>query len=279
MELDRVADEVLPEHAHLGGVGDQGRQRVVRDLRTGLLDADAEGGHGPVQHRLQLDALELVVDAADAGEVEEVVDERLHAVRAVDRVVDVLIGTLVELSAVAALEELREAGDLAQGLLQVVGGDVRELLQLGVRALQIGRLRVQAQAGLLGERQLAHEAAAHEVDLAAEAAQVGGTGGGDGVLEGAGGDGAGVRAELLQGAGDAAAQPFEDQHGEGGDDQGDRGEHPVPQGHGVREVLNRPGPVRAQAILLAGQGDADGVEGFLAFGGALGDQGRGRSGG
>ncbi|GAA3065978.1 hypothetical protein GCM10020254_06800 [Streptomyces goshikiensis] len=147
------------------------------------------------------------MDAADAGEVEEVVDERLHAVRAVDRVVDVLIGTLVELSAVAALEELREAGDLAQGLLQVVGGDVRELLQLGVRALQIGRLRVQAQAGLLGERQLAHEAAAHEVDLAAEAAQVGGTGGGDGVLEGAGGDGAGVRAELLRGAGDAAAQP------------------------------------------------------------------------
>ncbi len=108
------------------------------------------------------------MDAADAGEVQKVVDEDLHTVRAVDRVFDVLIGPGVQLATVAALEELGEAGDLPQRLLQIVGGDVRELLQLGVGALQVGRLGVETHARLFGERQLPHQTATHEVDLGAE---------------------------------------------------------------------------------------------------------------
>ena len=47
---------------------------------------------------------------------------------------------LVELARVAALEHLAEARDLAQRLLEVVRGDVGELLELGVRALERERL-------------------------------------------------------------------------------------------------------------------------------------------
>ena len=50
-----------------------------------------------------------------------------------------LVGALVELALVALLEHLAEARHLAQRLLQVVRGDVGELLQLGVRAGELGR--------------------------------------------------------------------------------------------------------------------------------------------
>ena len=50
---------------------------------------------------------------------------------------------VVELAAVAALQELQKLRHLAQRLLQVVGGDVGELLQLGVGAAQIERLLVE----------------------------------------------------------------------------------------------------------------------------------------
>ena len=71
--------------------------------------------------------------------VEQVVDERLHPLRAVDGELDVLVRALVELAAVAALEHLGEARDLAQRLLQVVRGDVGELLELLVGALELLR--------------------------------------------------------------------------------------------------------------------------------------------
>lgn len=264
-ELDGVAYQVLPEHAHLGGVGEQGRQRIVGDLRSGLLDADAQLGQGPFQHLVQVDVLVGVVQPPDPGEVEQVVDEGLHAVRPVDREVDVLVGPAVELPSVAPLEELGEAGDLAQRLLQVVGGHVRELLQLGVGALEVRGLRVQTQPGVLAEGQFPQEALSHEVDLMAEAPQVGGTGRGDGVFEVTAGDGTGVRAEPLQRRVDAAAQSFEDQGREDGDEHRDGAEHPVPQGHRVPQVVPHAYAVRTQLFLLAVQGGAYVVEGRLAL--------------
>ena len=82
----------------------------------------------------------LAAAAPDPREREQVVDQRLHPLRAVDGEVDVLVGALVELAAVARLQRLAEARDLAQRLLQVVGGDVGELLELGVGARQLERL-------------------------------------------------------------------------------------------------------------------------------------------
>ena len=71
------------------------------------------------------------------AEREQVVDQHLHALGAVDGELDVLVGPRVELAAVALLQQLAEARDLAQRLLQVVRGDVGELLELGVGALQL----------------------------------------------------------------------------------------------------------------------------------------------
>ncbi len=73
---------------------------------------------------------------------------------------------------VAPLEELGEAGDLAQRLLEVVRGYVRELLQLRVGALEVRGLRVQPRPRLLLEGQFADETPAHGVDLAAEPSQI-----------------------------------------------------------------------------------------------------------
>ncbi len=87
--------------------------------------------------------------AADAGEGEQVVDQALHALRAVDGEADVLVGPLVELPAVAALQELAEAGDLAQRLLQVVARDVGELLEVAVGPLQVAGLVVEPLVDLL----------------------------------------------------------------------------------------------------------------------------------
>ena len=55
-------------------------------------------------------------------------------VRAVDGEADELVGVVVELAPVAAGEELGVARHHAQRLLQVVRGDVGELLELRVRA-------------------------------------------------------------------------------------------------------------------------------------------------
>ena len=56
----------------------------------------------------------------------------MHAVDALDRVADELAGPGVELFPVIPLEQLHAARNGAQRLLQVVGGDVGETLQLGV---------------------------------------------------------------------------------------------------------------------------------------------------
>ena len=72
------------------------------------------------------------VEPPDPGEGEQVVDQRLHPFGAVDREPDVFGTALVELVAVAPLEQLAERGDLPQRLLQIVGGDIGELLEFGV---------------------------------------------------------------------------------------------------------------------------------------------------
>ncbi len=55
-------------------------------------------------------------------------DQLLHALRAVNGVPDKFLGVGVECGVVPLGQQLQVAGDLAQGLLQVVRGDVGELL-------------------------------------------------------------------------------------------------------------------------------------------------------
>ena len=92
----------------------------------------------------------LAVDGPDAVLLrarprvgEQVVDQALHAVHAVDRELDELVRIRVQLAAVTARQQLHVAGHHAQRLGEVVRGDVGELLQVGVRALQLGRAPLQ----------------------------------------------------------------------------------------------------------------------------------------
>ena len=67
---------------------------------------------------------------------EQVLDQPAHAVGAVDGEVDELVGVLVDPAVVAAAQQLQVAGDHPQRLGQVVRGDVGELRELGVGALE-----------------------------------------------------------------------------------------------------------------------------------------------
>ena len=116
-------------------------------------------GRGGQRDLAQVDGLEAGRGAADPGEGQQVVDQPLHALRAVDREPDVLVGPLVELPAVAALQELAEAGDLAQRFLQVVARDVGELLEVAVGPLQVAGLLVEAPVGLLEQVDLVRRCA------------------------------------------------------------------------------------------------------------------------
>ena len=61
----------------------------------------------------------------------------MHAGGAVHRVINKLIGILIQLSPVALGQELGKAGYHAQGFLEVMGGHIGKLLQLCIGALQI----------------------------------------------------------------------------------------------------------------------------------------------
>ena len=115
---------------------------------------------------MAVDGLERAPAAADARELEQVVDELLHPPGAVGGELDVRLRAVVELPLVAPLEHLGEARHLAQRLLQVVRGDVGELLELGVRALQVGRLARQRRLRLAQGGDLGDDAGPHAVDVA-----------------------------------------------------------------------------------------------------------------
>ena len=93
-------------------------------------------------------------EVPDARVGEQVVDQALHAVHAVDREPDELVRVRVELAAVAARQQLHVARHHPQRLREVVRGDVGELLQVGVRALELGRAALElggdAREALLG---------------------------------------------------------------------------------------------------------------------------------
>ena len=106
--------------------------------------------------------------APHAREGEQIVDQDLHPLGPVDGEVDVLIRAVIELPGVAALERLAEAGHLAQRFLQIVRGDVGELLEVGVGSLELDRLVLQMPAGGLGRRELTDDQRAHGLHLAAD---------------------------------------------------------------------------------------------------------------
>ena len=144
-ELHRVADQVLPQHRQQGRVAVDGGKRLLgsHDLGARFLDRGGQVAERGVQRRVEVDLGVRGVQPPDPGEGEQVVDQRLHALGAVDREPDVFGTAFVELVAVPLLEQLAERRDLAQRLLQVVRGDVGELLEFGVGPPQLLGLLVE----------------------------------------------------------------------------------------------------------------------------------------
>ncbi len=127
-------------------------QPVDGDRRVAVLDRRFKLGDRLTGDLVEVDRPEVGPGLADPRECQQVVDQPLHALGAVDRVGDVLLGALVELLGVPGLEHLAEARHFAKRLLQVVRGDVGELLEIPVGTLEFRGLErqvVQAEDQLL----------------------------------------------------------------------------------------------------------------------------------
>ncbi len=126
--------------------------------------ASRRGLRGRPRHQLrERDRLGRPRLAPHAGVGEQVVDQRAHPRGALDGVVDDLVGLLVELPAVAAPEQLDEAGDAAQRRQQVVRGGVGERLQLLVGALELARAALERPRRRPLRRDVDHQAHAGRV--------------------------------------------------------------------------------------------------------------------
>ena len=166
MELDGVADEVLPEGGQQHRVARHRGQTVRRRRWHPVLGHQfGQALECGLHARVERNGHERVGGAADPGERQQVVDEGLHPSGPVHREPDVLVGPRVELVLVARLEELDEARHLAEGLLEVVGGHVGELLQLLVRPLEVAVAFGQVGTGRGHLVEFAHDPQTHRLDV------------------------------------------------------------------------------------------------------------------
>ncbi len=142
-KLDGISDQVLEELKELGPLcRNQGKMVVCNDC-TALF-----------KHRLQIQqhladnaiavrrfAADSIV--ADSGIGQQIEYQGLHAHRTCNSIADVLVGVRVKLSLVALRQKLGIGCHHAQRFLQVVGGHVRELLQVPIGACQFLNLPCQ----------------------------------------------------------------------------------------------------------------------------------------
>ena len=140
-EFQGVADDVLEELPQLRGVSHDPREIGVDDLGLAFADRHFEIGQRLPKDGHGVGRGQFRPLGADPRIGQQVVDQPLHPVCAVHREVDVLVGALVELSIVAASQEGDVARYHAERFLEVVGGDVGELLQFPVRAGEFFGLR------------------------------------------------------------------------------------------------------------------------------------------
>src|ERR1044071_1519621 len=149
VELQRIADEVLQELAHLQRIGVDRRQRADDDLAAGVVRAELEVVRDFAGDLPEVDGGEGLGLRRDARKRQEIVDENLHPLRGGLHAVDVVARLRGELAGVLGLQAVAEGLDLPQRLLQVVRGDVGEVLELAVAGLEAAHGRVQLFLGTL----------------------------------------------------------------------------------------------------------------------------------
>ena len=143
MELDRVADQVLPQHGQqVGspstvGSGSVGAARSRRRTPRSAMDEVVECRR-PAPRRGRPRSARRCSRPTRENVSRSLISTCMRLAPSTANA-DVLDAALVELVAVPLLQQLAERGDLAQRLLQIVRGDVGELLEFGVGPPQIRR--------------------------------------------------------------------------------------------------------------------------------------------
>lgn len=128
--LDRVFDEVLEQLAELVAVGGHRRQRLGIDLGTGFVSEDCQSLQRFGEYVVGVDGLEVLAAGFDPRVLQQRVDHRRHPRGVARRAVDVELGVVIEIVAVFGLQQVEIARDAPQRLLEVMGGDVGELLEV-----------------------------------------------------------------------------------------------------------------------------------------------------
>src|SRR6185437_14847217 len=120
LELYRVCDQVLEQLVELARVGAQLRQVSASNGGCRVLDCRAKVGYHLVDYLIAVDHLQLQGTRSNTRICQKVIDELLHASRAIDGETDELIGVRVELAFVSASQQLRIRRNHAQRFLKVV---------------------------------------------------------------------------------------------------------------------------------------------------------------
>ena len=136
--LHGVDDQVVEDLADPHAVGaDDGQRARDAHLDPLLLQRDGERVEDLGDDLVEVHPVDGEVDAAEARELEERVDQRLHAAGQPHQRLELGAPLVVELVGVVLDQEAREVVDAAQRLLEVVRGDVGEVVQLLVALVQL----------------------------------------------------------------------------------------------------------------------------------------------
>src|SRR5439155_2752278 len=126
-KLQSVADEVLEQLLHLPTIGINGRQLAQLDSPAGMVKIQSKVRSHFACDLREIDGRKWPRLRGHSRIRREVVDERLHETGRVSHTIQIIspIGAL-------GLKPVSECLNFAKRLLQMMGGDVREILELAV---------------------------------------------------------------------------------------------------------------------------------------------------
>ena len=136
-ELERVADQVLQQLAHLDGSASMRRQRPDVDTAARLGDACSRSSWTASRTAGTSRPARTLGAAGDPRVRQQVLDQLLHPRRPRPGHARCRRAVCVERLAEAVFEPVGEGPDLAQRLLEVVGRDRREILEVAVAPLEL----------------------------------------------------------------------------------------------------------------------------------------------
>jgi hypothetical protein len=130
VKLQRISDQVLKHLRQLRFVGGHRRKFVTHDFGVAFVDRDLEAVECAFHRDLGIDFYRHSALRAAARIGEQILDQLLHALGAVERKFDVFLGLFVARAFVVLGQQLGVGRDHAQRLLQVVRGNIGELRQI-----------------------------------------------------------------------------------------------------------------------------------------------------